>query len=163
MAYAVVRTDLLAGTDVRADLVSFKYFDGEDNGAEIENGNVVKLDGLMEGERELYKAVDPTADTGINDIVLVAGVEMDYDERIRNLDQFINKAGAPVRGYRFRSGNIFSVTAEAFNGDTAPAVGDPVKVGAGTKLFLSGDGTEIGTVIEVATAGRYTYYAIKVA
>lgn len=163
MAYAVVRTDLLAGTDVRADLVSFKYFDGEDNGAEIENGNIVKLDGLMEGERELYKAVAPEASTGINDIVLVAGVEMEYDERKRNLDQFINKADYPVRGYRFRSGNIFSVTKEAFDGDTDPVVGDTVTVGAGTKYILNGEGTQIGTVLEVATAGRYTYYAIKVA
>lgn len=163
MAYAVVRTDLLAGTDVRADLVSFKYFDGNDEGAEIENGNIVKLDGLMEDERELYKAVAPTASTGINDVVLVAGVEMEYDERKRNLDEFINKANYPVRGYRFRSGNIFSVTKEAFAGNTDPEVGDTVAVGAGTKLILNGEGTEIGTVLEVATAGRYTYYAIKVA
>lgn len=42
MAYGVVRTDLMTGTDVRSELVSVR-FKASNNAAAIENGNVVKL------------------------------------------------------------------------------------------------------------------------
>ena len=55
--YAVFRSDLMSGTTVGADLVSVKYMGPGAIETAIENGNIVKLDGLMTGEREVYKGV----------------------------------------------------------------------------------------------------------
>ncbi len=158
--HAVVRTDLMYGTDVRAGLVSIKYMgtDGETPTA-IENGNVLKVGDLMEGEREIYVGEVPTASDTVADVVLVASPEVMYDERKHNLDEFQNIPGAICRGYRLHSGDIFSVTAEAL--DSEPAVGDKISIAADTKLAVS-DSNAIGKVIAIDETVRYTYYVIKI-
>lgn len=159
--HAVVRTDLMDGTDVRGQLVSVKYM-GADGATptEIDNGNVLKVESLIDGEREVYAGVTPDADTAITDIVLVASVEVMYDERKKNLDEYVNEANKICRGYRLHHGNIFSVTAEALTG--TPAKDAVVTLDAGTKLAVGGSGTAVGKIIDVEIAGRYTYYAIKI-
>lgn len=159
--HAVVRTDLMDGTDVRGQLVSVKYM-GADGATptEIDNGNVLKVESFIDGEREVYAGVTPAADTAITDIVLVASVEVMYDERKKNLDEYVNEADKICRGYRLNHGNIFSVTAEALTG--TPAKGAAVTLDAGTKLAVGGTGTAVGKIIDIETAGRYTYYAIKI-
>lgn len=166
--YAVIRTDLMTGTNVAADLVSFVYFNAEGETAEIENGNVVKLEGLYDTDnRELWKGVDCSADTAISDVVVVAGVEVNYDERKKNLSDYINAAGKAVRGYIPHSRDIFSVTIEALNAEATPEVGNVVELMAGTKLNVVAEATEgstaFGKIIAVEQAGRYTYYVIQVA
>lgn len=167
MAYGVVRTDLLQGADVRNSLVSFKYCPS-DVDTEIENGNIVKIGSLLDGEREVYAADTPAASDTLHDIVLVATPEVMYDERKRSLDEFRNEAGDIARGYVLHSGDIFSVTADALDFATDEAtdgqVGSGVAVQADTKLKVSasaGD-SDIGTIHAVETAGRYLYYVIKV-
>ncbi len=159
--YGVVRTDNLFGTDVRAGLVSIQYLgaDGETPTA-IENGNVLKVGALKDGEREVYVGGAVAADDKITDVVLVASPEVMYDERKRNLDEFINEAGKNCRGYRLHTGDVFSVTADALTGSAA--VGQSVTLAAGTKLEVGGSGTAVGTIIAEDIAGRYTYYVIKV-
>lgn len=165
--YGVVRTDNLAGTDVRTALVSVRYMgaDGK-TAAEIENGNVVKMTVLVEGEREIFVATDVAADDKLIDVVLIAAPEVAYDERVRNLDEFINEAGKNVRGYHLHSGDEFSVTKEALTGVEAPAVGNIVELAAGTKLNVAAsataDATAVGKIIAIEIVGRYTYYVIKV-
>lgn len=167
MAYAVVRTDAMAGTDVRGQLVSVKYMgaDGATPTA-IENGNVLKIGALMTGEREIYIGGAVAANDKIDDIVLIASPEVVYDERKRNLDDFVNKAGKACRGYHIHSGDTFSVTAEALSGTGTPAVGNIVELAAGTKLAFAASATtgstKVGRIIAVDVVGRYTYYAIKV-
>lgn len=165
MAYGVVRTDNMYGTDVRAGLVSIKYINGGVETA-IENGNVLKVGALIEGEREIYQGATPAATDEMKDIVLVATPEIMYDERKRNLDEFINEAGKPCRGYRLHNGDVFSVTKDALDGAEAPAVGNVVELKAGTKLNVAAAATEgstvIGKIIAVDVVGRYTYYAILV-
>lgn len=163
--YAVVRTDNMYGTDVRAALVSVKYM-GEDGSTPtaIENGNVLKIGALIDGEREIYVGGAVAADDKINDVVLVASPEVMYDERKKNLDEYINDAGKACRGYHIHSGDIFSVTKEALAGAAAPAVGNVVELAAGTKLNVVTEATGatvVGTIIAVDVVGRYTYYAIK--
>lgn len=168
MAYAVVRTDNLAGTDVRSALVSVKYM-GADGTAEtaIENGNVLKINNLVPGEREIYAGSDVIATDKINDIVLIASPEVIYDERKRNLDDYVNEAGKICRGYRLNSGGVFSVTKEALTGSGTPAVNDTIELVDGTKLGFAktaaSSSTIVGQIIDVEIAGRYTYYVIKVA
>lgn len=165
MAYAVVRTDAMAGTDVRSLLVSVKYMgtDGETPTA-IENGNVLKIGKLVTGEREVYVGGDVAAGDKLADVVLVASPEVMYDERLHNLDEYTNEAGKVVRGYHIHSGDTFSVTKEALTG--TKKVNDVVELAAGTKLntaaTATANSTVVGRIIEVAAAGRYTYYVIKV-
>ena len=167
MAYAVVRTDAMAATDVRGQLVSVKYMgtDGATPTA-IENGNVLKIGALVTGEREIYIGGAVAANDKIDDIVLIASPEVVYDERKRNLDDFINEAGKACRGYHIHSGDTFSVTAEALSGTGTPAVGNIVELAAGTKLAFAASATtgstKVGRIIAVDVVGRYTYYAIKV-
>lgn len=164
--HAVVRTDNLMGTDVRSMLVSIRYMGAEGTEAkEIENGNVVKVDALVEGEREVFIGKDVKASDKLDDIVLLAAPEVMYDERLRNLDDYINEKGKNIRGYHLHSGGIFSLTKEALIGEEAPAVGDIVELADGTKFNVvksASGATVVGKIIEVEIAGRYTYYAIKV-
>lgn len=168
MAFGVVRTDRLMGTDVRSMLESVKYMGDGSAATAIDNGNVVKLDGsLMTGEREIKKGVTPAANDVLDAIVLIASPEVMYDERKRNLDEFQNEAGKICRGYHLHSGDIFSVTKDALDGAAAPKVGDAVELKAGTKLNVADSATSgstvVGKIIAVDVVGRYTYYVIQVA
>ena len=161
MAYTVIRTDLMSGTKQPADLVSFRFYGSDGRYAEIENGAIVKLEGYEDGEREVMKAVAASSSDNLNDCAIVAGVEVMYDERKKNLDEYINEAGKIVRGYIPRSRNLFSVTKEGFVGGTAPEVGGEVGIGEGGKIDTAGTG--FGTCEHIEVAGRYTYYTIKIA
>ena len=163
--HAVIRKDRLYGTDVAPALVSMKYFVSTTPTA-IDNGNVVRLDGLLDGERELYKAVAPAANTALEDVAIVGTNEVNYDERKRNLDDFTNEAGVASLGYRPHKGDIFSVTAAALSAAAAIEVGNVVELQADTKLkvvsSLTANSTKVGEIIAIETAGRYTYYVIEV-
>lgn len=168
MAYGVVRTDNMQGTDVREGLVSIEYLgaDGKTPTA-IENGNVLKVGALKDGEREIRVGAAVAANTPLNEVVLVASPEVMYDPRKRSLDEFINEAGIPARAYRIHSGDIFSVTKDALAGKSSPAVGDVVELAAGTKLNVAGSATNgstvVGKILAIDVVGNYTYYAIQVA
>ena len=167
MSYGVVRTDLMYATDVRSGLVSIKYMgaDGETPTA-IENGNVLKVGALMEGEREIHVGSAVAANDKMSDIVLIATPEVMYDERKRNLDEYINDVDRICRGYRLHVGDVFSVTKDALAGVSEPAVGNVVELAAGTKLNVATSATSgstaIGEILAVDVVGRYTYYAIIV-
>jgi len=173
MAYGVVRTDKLMGTDVRSMLESVKYMGSGSTETAIDNGNVVKVDGtLMTGEREIKKGVTPAATDALDSIVLIATPEVMYDERKRNLDEFRNDAGKICRGYHLHSGDIFSVTADAVafntNESTDGKVGSVVELKADIKLNIktgsaTPSSTVVGSVIAIDVVGRYTYYVIQVA
>lgn len=166
MAHGVVRTDKMAGTDVRSLLVSVRYQPDATETA-IDNGNVVLLNGLEADSREVYKGATPAANSAIKDVVLIASPEVMYDERLRNLDDFYNEAGKIARGYRFHTNDVFSVTKDALDGKATPEKGDVVELKAGTKLNVAasatGGSTVVGKIIDVNVVGRYTYYAIEVA
>lgn len=161
MAYCVIRTDGMSGTKQPADLRSLRFYGANGKPAEVENGTIVKLQGLEDGQREIYKAVAATASDDLNDCVVVAGDEVPYDERLKNLDQYINEAGKPVRGYVLRSRNQFSITKEGFVGGTVPSA-KGAKVGVGTGGKLDTAGTNFGECSDIEVAGRYTYYTITI-
>nr|DAF12286.1 MAG TPA: hypothetical protein [Caudoviricetes sp.] len=158
--HAVIRTDLMAGTDVRSELVSIKY-----TTADIDNGNVLAVGDLADGEREIYTGAAPTAATSIDNIVIIASPEVMYETEKRNLTDFYNEKGSICRGYRLHKNDIFSVTAEAIDG--TPAKGSIIELQAGVKLkavtSLTQGSTKVGEVIAVETAGALTYYVVRVA
>lgn len=161
MAYCVIRTDLLSGTNQAADLVSCRVYDGEGNPIAVENGTMVELQGYEEGEREVMKAVLATSASKISDCAIIASVELMYDERKKNLDEFINEAGTICRGYIPRNRNMYSITKEGFVDQSVPEVGAEVGIGADGKIDAAGTG--YGTIMAIEVAGRYTYYVIKIA
>ena len=172
--YAVVRTDKMYGTDNRAGMVSVRYQPSGTMTA-IDNGNVVKLNGLEshtdEGatiidSREVFKGATPAANDALKDIVLVATPEVVYETGKRALDDFTNAAGTIARGYRFHSGDIFSVTKDALAGAETPAIGNIVELKADTKLNVVASATSgstvVGKIIDINIVGKYTFYAIMV-
>lgn len=162
--HAIVRTDLMQGTVDGSSLVSLRYMGSGSTATAIDNGNIVVVEELIDGERELYKGVTPAAGSDFNKLVLVATPENMTDERKRNLNEFVNEAGADARGYRLRHGNIFSVTAEALDG--TPSKGSIVEAQAGTKLKVvasaTEDSTAIGKIIDTEVVGADTYYVVRI-
>lgn len=114
--HACVRTDNMSGTIVGKDLASAKFYASEQEAA-IENGNIVTLGGYLDGEREVRKATAPAALTALRDLYLVASPEVIKDKDYFALGDFINEAGSIIRCYRLTSGDIFSVTKEALDGE----------------------------------------------
>lgn len=169
MAHGVVRTDKMFGTDNRTGLWTFKYFTGSGSSkaaVAVDNGNVVVLGNLIEGEREIYEASTPTAASALDSVVLVATPEMTYCPCNYGIEEFENKAGIAARGYSLKPGCIFSVTKDALTGVANPAVGNVVELAAGTKLKVAASATsgstQVGKIDAIETVGRFTYYVIKV-
>ena len=160
MAYTVFRSDLVSGTDVAADLVSCRGYDAYGKEIGVENGTIVERQGYEEGEREVMKAVLASASSKLSDCAIIGTVEVMYDERKKNLDEFINEAGSICRGYIPRSRNMYSVTKDGFVGGAVAAKGAEVGIGEGGKIDAAGTG--LGTIMAVEVAGRYTYYVVKI-
>lgn len=159
--YCVFRSDLMSGTDVAADLVSCRIYDDSDNPIAVENGTIVELSGYESGQHEVMKAKLATSTSKLSDCVVIGSEEVMYDERKKNLDEFVNEAGSICRGYILRSRNMFSVTQKGFVGETVPAVDAEVGIGAEGKIDAAGTG--LGTVMAIEMTSRYTYYVIKIA
>ena len=163
--YGVVRLDNMSGTTDGTLLRSVRFYDG-DKEAAIENGRIVLIGDLLDGQREVRKATAPAATSPLNHIGLVAAPELMYDERKRNLTEFINEAGENVRVYIPHVRDIFSVTAEALDAAAAIAKGNLVELQAGTKLKVvataTDKSTQVGKIVDIETVGSLTYYVIEV-
>lgn len=160
MAYAIVTREAMQSESVANLRKSFKYQPSSVDTA-VENGNVVVKGSLIDGQREIYTATTPTATTKLEDILLVTTPEVLADERKKNLSDFRNEAGEVATGDVLKTGDIFSVTAEAFTG--TPAKGKIVELQAGTKLkvvdSLTAGSTQVGTIIDLAN-GKYAVQVI---
>lgn len=163
--YGVVRLDNMSGTTDGTLLRSVRFYDG-DKEAAIKNGRVVLIGDLLDGQREVRKATVPAATSPLTHIGLVAAPELMYDERKRNLTEFINEAGENVRVYIPHVRDIFSVTAEALDAAAAIAKGNLVELQAGTKLKVvataTDKSTQVGKIVDIETVGSLTYYVIEV-
>ena len=159
MAHGIVRTDNLSGTTLGKDLVSIRYQENSVD-KEIDNGNVVVVGAFTENPDVRFGA-KPAANSDLSTVALIASEEIDKKDNGALLSEFYNKAGVAARGYRLRSGDQFSVTADALDG--AAGVGKIVELQASTKLKVVGSltsgSTKVGTI--VATDGGY--FTIEVA
>lgn len=163
--HGVVRTDECYASYASSGLHSAKFY-VDDVATAIDNGSVVKLEALLEGERELWKAVTPAANDDITTIYLVATPEVMYDERLRNLTDFYNEADTAIRCYALHTGDIFSVTDTVLDGAADAAVGNVVELQADTKLntvkTATTGSTVVGKIIAIETVGSLTYYVVRV-
>lgn len=136
--YGVIRTDRVMATKTGA-IKTGRYYVGT-TATQIENGNLVKLDSLVDGEREVWKVVAPGAVTA-SDLYVVASPELIYSEESTAggaLDQFVNEAGANSTLLKLEVGDAISISDECItpidDADDIPAVGSYVTPSAtGTK------------------------------
>lgn len=121
----VVNTDNLSGTTVGSNLPIVMVCDSKGNPVDAENGTFVSVTGtLYDGEVEALKAtVIADGDSTAERVALVAADEVLYDER-KNIEDFYNVAGTPVRAYLLQTGDRFSIK----NGKDA-TIGTPITVG----------------------------------
>lgn len=112
---------------------------------ELQNGSVVVVGDLVDGEREIYATSKPAANTDINDIVILTSPEVDADERKKSLSDFVNPTTKPATGDYICKNDIFSLTAEGFDGE--PKKGAIVELQAGYKLKAVASATEGSTVV----------------
>lgn len=165
MAHAIIRTDKMFGTDNRTGLISVKYT-ASNKDAAIDNGNVVLVGALVDGEREIYTATAPKASSDLKQVAIIATPEITYCPLEYGAENFENKAGKPARAYLLTPGMIFSVTKEALDGAATPAVGNAVELKAGTKLNVATSATSgsttVGKIIAVDTVNGKTLYVVQV-
>lgn len=166
--HAVVRTDLLAGTDVGAYLSMGRYLgaDGATPTA-IDNGNVVKVGNLIAGERDLRVYTTPAVGTAIDLIALVATPERFYDGLTHGAKDYENAKGQNLRAYLLggmTASSCFTVTEDGFAIAGTPAVGWIAELQAGTKLKLvasaTAGSTVVGKVIGITKLEGVTAYVI---
>lgn len=151
----IVRTDNMSGTRNGAKLCSVKYYVSTTPTA-IENGRVVKVEGLLSGETDIRKAIAPSAGTAKSLIALIASVEVDKNKKYTALGGFENAAGAIARGYFLDEAHQFFAVSpdcvDVADGVTV-AAGKVVELQASTKLkitnSLTQDSTQIGTVYAI--------------
>lgn len=155
--HCVVRTDLMAGTKNPDQLVSLRFYSRE-NLAAVDNGIIAELEGYEDGQREVFKAKAATSSSNLADCVLIATPEVMYEDRKKNLEDFVNEAGKIARGYRLVDRNMFSATAEAFI--TPPDVKGKVGIGEGGKMDPGSTG--FGECVAIEEVGRHKYYTIKI-
>lgn len=152
---AVIRLDNIMATHDGSLLKSVRISE------ELQNGSVVEIGGLVEGEREIHETAVPKVDSKYFGILCTP--ELMYDEK-KAIDEFVNVTEKPARAFIPHLGDIFSLTAEGFN--TVPKVGQFVELAASNTLAVADaatDGsTQVGKIIEIDVVGRYTFYVIEV-
>lgn len=117
MSYMTVETTNLTG----CACFSFQCDDHD-----IPNGAVVGRGDLVEGETEIYEAVDLTKSNYKNGLFLVANPAWNYDNSsatAQNEENYVNVKGKPFRVYellphrKFKIGNIENHTEQGFDED----------------------------------------------
>lgn len=143
MAYTVVTREKMTTEWDGSKRISIKHRPSGVDCA-IENGMVVIVGDLMDGEREVYAGDIPSANTPLSKLALITTPEVMADERKKNLSDFRNEAGDICTADRLFSGDIFSLTAEGFEG--IPEKGKIVELQNSVKL----------KVVDTATSGSTT-------
>ena len=108
-----------------------------DEANELQNGMVAKLDGLVEGERELQNIANPGTDSSL---VLIANPEVNYEEcrtAEKALGNYSIPAGTPARAYELGKTDIISISANGIDG--TPVVGEFVIGQAGSKKLAAAE------------------------
>jgi len=150
------RSDAMAGTTLGQYLVSLRV------ATEIDNGMLVAVGALEDGQREVKAMAAITADTKVGAIAVLGSEEVDKEKTFDTVGGFTNKVGTIARGYILHDNGAYSVTAEAFDG-SVPAKGAKVFAKAGSNKHHTAGDVEIGVCEAVETDGATTWYVIRIA
>lgn len=154
--HAMFRSDAMAGTTLGQYLVSLRV------ATEIDNGMLVAVGALEDGQREVKAMAAITADTKVGAIAVLGSEEVDKEKTFDTVGGFTNKVGTIARGYILHDNVAYSVTAEAFEGGV-PAKGAKVFAKAGSNKHHTAGDVEIGVCEAVETDGATTWYVIRIA
>lgn len=134
---------------------------------DLQNGSVVTLGELIDGERELYAASVPAA--GTDELWLVTGVELMYKED-KHISEYINEAGHNFRVERLAAGGIYALSVEGLNvanPETDLVKGASVTAGAEAMLTVAATPAEgaavVGKVIDVFNRAGMKFASIQFA
>ena len=166
MAHAMFRSDNMEGTIDGKFLVSL--YINTDGG--LDNGRVVKVGTLKEGEREVRTYSTPAASDSLDDIAILGSEEVVKDKKYNGIGDFTNEKDTIARGYKLVKGDLFSVTADAFtaaDGITYTPGTTLCELDAATKLKVvnsaTSGSTKVGTLEAVEADGATTWYVFRVA
>lgn len=140
----VVRLDNMAATKVPSLIKSAKYMES-DVATAIENGELVTVGALVDGEREIHKATAPVG--GDTNIGIVCTPELLYNQNgvaDGDLANYTNEANAVIRVMILQKGDIFSIAGESTSADKDV------------------DGEVVAKFMGTEVAGRYTYNVYEV-
>ena len=141
--YRILRLDVMSGNRDNSQVKSAKYFkDGKS--VAVENGTLVEIKGLLDGEREIHEVIDVTDEATY--VGIISTPEVIYDQRgigDGDLGNFINEADVPVRVHVLHAGDFLSFTN-----------GEETDLSMGAKLIGKFKGKEV--------VGRYTYFCYEV-
>jgi len=154
--HAMFRSDAMAGTTLGQYLVSLRV------ATEIDNGMLVAVGALEDGQRGVKAMAAITADTKVGAIAVLGSEEVDKEKTFDTVGGFTNKVGTIARGYILHDNGAYSVTAEAFDG-SVPAKGAKVFAKAGSNKHHTAGDVEIGVCEAVETDGATTWYVIRIA
>ena len=141
MANKVLRLDVMSGNRDNTQVKSAKYFKSN-AAAPVDNGTIVAINGLVEGEREIHEVVDVEEDSVL--VGIVSTPEVEYNEKgYHGFETFTNKANDVVRVHVLHEGDCFSI-----------ANGDKADMDCGAKLVAKHMGSEV--------VGRLTYEVFEV-
>lgn len=154
--HAMFRSDAMAGTTLGQYLVSLRV------ATEIDNGMLVAVGTLEDGQREVKTMAAITTDTKVGAIAVIGSEEVDEEKTFDTVGEFTNKANSIARGYILHDNGAYSVTAEAFDG-AVPAKGGKVYAKAGSNKHHTAGDVEIGVCEAVETDGATTWYVIRIA
>ena len=155
MAYAIIRTDAMSGTTNPEDLVSLKCT------VALQNGSVVKVGGLVSGEREVRSCSTPAKADALETLAILGSEEIKRDKAKYSKDEFTNEVDSIARGYRLgKKHQIFSVTKEAISG--TPAKDSLVELDGTTKLAAVASATSGSTTVGKIIAVEGDWYVIEV-
>ena len=126
---------------------------------DLENGCVVALGDFVEDE--VWKAAAPTTDKAVLIIACEPKIYEEYTKRMQEESQFYVKAGEIAEADDMDRLDRITLSAEAFDADAVPAVGQYVGVKAGSyKLTTLGTSEPtgvafVGYIYNVAANGNY--------
>lgn len=115
---------------------------------EIEQGNLVAIGDLVDGEREIYDAAAVT-DATAEKVALIASDEVNYDPRKAMWEDFTNEANYPAKAYELNENDEFTISEDGFTG--TPEVG---------KYLITDNGSLKGVIADDLTDG--TAFAAKI-
>ena len=144
MANKVLRLDVMSGNKDNTQVKSARYYDAEVV-ADVENGTIVAIGGLDEGEREVHK-VTPVTEADVF-VGIVSTPEVNYDQRgVGDVDlaNFKNIAGDVIRVHVLHEGDVFSIA----------NLDDTSDLACGANL--------VAKYIQTEVVGRYTYQCFEV-
>lgn len=137
-----IRLDVMSGNKDNSQVKSAKYYKSN-AAAEVENGTIVGIKGLLDGEREVHRVEDVTASDTLVGIISTPEVEYSEDG-YHDIDTFVNKADDTIRVHVLHEGDIFSIG----NSD------ETTDIAAGANL--------VAKHIQTEKVGRFTYQVYEV-